>query len=121
MTTNADFSGAISAALPFLRRYARALTGDQTTGDTYAAASLEAVLEDRGTCESASSVKVGLFKVFHTLWNSSGSPVSDTETGLRAKAQKHLSKLTPNTREALLLHTIERQTPPQQHVHDHAD
>lgn len=107
MTESQDFTTTISQALPFLRRYARALTGDQVTGDQYAAATLEAVLEDRSVIEEASSPKVGLFKVFHTLWNSSGAPISDNETGLRAKAQMHLSKLTPNTREALLLNTIE--------------
>lgn len=107
MTISQDFTTAISETLPFLRRYARALTGDQTTGDTYAAATLEAVLEDRSVVDSASTIKTGLFKVFHTLWNSSGAPVAENETGLRAKAQEHLAKLTPNTREALLLNTIE--------------
>ncbi len=107
MTISQDFTTAISDALPFLRRYARALTGDQTTGDTYAAATLEAVLEDRSVVDDASTIKTGLFKVFHTLWNSSGAPISENETGLRVKAQEHLAKLTPNTREALLLNTIE--------------
>ena len=103
MTISQDFTTAISDALPFLRRYARALTGEQTTGDTYAAVTLEAVLEDRSVVDEASSIKIGLFKVFHTLWNSSGAPVDDNETGLRAKAQAHLANLTPKTREALLL------------------
>lgn len=107
MTMSGDFASAISEALPFLRRYGRALTGDQSTGDRYAATALEALLEDRSVAEQASSAKTGLFKVFHTIWKSSGAPVQDGETGLRATAQKHLSKLTEGTREALLLHTIE--------------
>ncbi|SLN58056.1 response regulator [Pseudooctadecabacter jejudonensis] len=107
MTSSEDFTAAVGNALPFLRRYGRALTGDQTTGDTYAAAALEALLTDRSTATGSSSVKVGLFKVFHTLWKSSGSPVDDGESGLRATAQRHLSRLTENTREALLLSTIE--------------
>ena len=32
--------------LPFLRRYARALTGSQQSGDAYAMATLEAILAD---------------------------------------------------------------------------
>ncbi len=107
MTTSQDFTAAISEALPFLRRYGRALTGDQDTGDRYAAATLEAVLEDRSVIDAASTVKTGLFKMFHTLWKSTGAPIEHNETGLRAEAQKHLAKLTENTREALLLHTIE--------------
>lgn len=34
-------------------------------------------------------------------------PTGDHETGLAKRAQAHLKRLTPNTREALLLHTIE--------------
>ncbi|SMY10285.1 response regulator [Flavimaricola marinus] len=107
MTNSPDFTTAVSAALPFLRRYGRALTGDQTSGDSYAAAALEAVLLDRSMAEEASSVKVGLYKVFHTVWNSAGAMIKEGETGLMGAAQKHLSKLTANTREALLLNTIE--------------
>lgn len=107
MTNAEDFTSAVSSALPYLRRYGRALTGDQSTGDKYAAAALEALLLDRQMATDASSIKVGLFKVFHTLWKSSGAPIGDSETGLRAQAQRHLSRLTENTREALLLSTIE--------------
>ena len=41
-----DTAGRIAAELPYLRRYARALTGNQVTGDRYAAATLEAILTD---------------------------------------------------------------------------
>ncbi|MEL6959079.1 MAG: response regulator [Pseudomonadota bacterium] len=107
MTDTHEFTEAVSSALPFLRRYARALTGTQQSGDQYAAATLEAVLEDRTSTMNCSSVKVGLFQVFHTIWNSSGAPIAEGETGLKARAQAHLSRLTANSREALLLHTIE--------------
>lgn len=107
MTSSDIFVSTVSAALPSLRRYARALTGSQSAGDTYAAAALEALLLDRSPAEQASSVKVGLFKVFHLIWVSAGAPTTDSETGLRATAQKHLARLTSGTREALLLHTIE--------------
>jgi DNA-directed RNA polymerase specialized sigma24 family protein len=36
-------SSAVAQYLPFLRRYARALTGNQASGDAYVAATLEAV------------------------------------------------------------------------------
>ena len=35
-----DLATAIGTELPFLRRYARALTGSQDSGDNYAAATL---------------------------------------------------------------------------------
>ncbi|WP_305037462.1 response regulator [Epibacterium sp. Ofav1-8] len=101
-------SDLIGPHLPYLRRYARALTGAQQSGDTYAASTLEAILADPSCFDAqAHGGKVALFKVFHTLWSSSGQPVPDTDDGPRARALQHLSALTPNTREALLLNTVE--------------
>ena len=100
----------VADLLPFLRRYARALTGSQEMGDRYAATTLEALLTDRSIFETASSHKVALFGAFHRIWSSLGSPVENGETGLGAQAQVHLSRLTDNTREALLLNTIEEFT-----------
>lgn len=97
----------VGSYLPYLRRYARALTGSQSSGDQYAIATLEAILQNPATLKDFGSIKTALFGTFHSIWRSSGSPVDQNETGLRARAQKHLSRLTENTREALLLNTIE--------------
>ena len=97
----------VAEMLPFLRRYARALTGSQTSGDRYAAATLEALLQDRSIFESASSDRVALYGAFHRIWSSLGAPSDADEDGLAGVAQKHLAGLTANTREALLLNTIE--------------
>ena len=45
--SSAELAKSIGRELPFLRRYARALTGSQSAGDNYAAATLEAILSDR--------------------------------------------------------------------------
>ncbi|QDY69652.1 response regulator [Qingshengfaniella alkalisoli] len=102
-----ELSELIGRELPYLRRYARALTGSQKSGDNFAIATLEALIEDSGTARSASSVKVALFRTFHVIWTSSGAPVDEESDNLRAKAQRHMSTLTPNSREALLLHSVE--------------
>ncbi|MEM7640915.1 MAG: response regulator [Pseudomonadota bacterium] len=98
----------IGTHLPYLRRYARALTGNQDRGDRYAAATLEAILEDRSALDSDLPVKTALFKVMHGIWASArlDDPV-DVSDGLAKTAQDRLSGLTANTREALLLRTIE--------------
>jgi len=93
--------------LPFLRRYARALTGSQETGDTYASATLEALVEDASIFDDGLSPKAALFRAFHLIWSSAGSPISSGDTAMSQRAQAHLARLTPNSREALLLHTIE--------------
>jgi DNA-directed RNA polymerase specialized sigma24 family protein len=98
----------ISRSLPYLRRYARALTGAQDSGDSYAAATLEAILSDQSLLGGDGvSVRTALFRTFHGIWVSTGAPVEAEEDPLRARAQRHLARLTPNTREALLLHTVE--------------
>lgn len=97
----------VAGLLPYLRRYARALTGDQPSGDRYAAATLDALLVDRSVFDQGLSRRVALFHTFHRIWVSSGAPVSGKEQGIAARAQKHLARLTPNTREVLLLSTIE--------------
>ena len=109
MTTNdtANLSSTIGANLPYLRRYARALTGSQTTGDNYAVATLEAILADGSDISKMPSVKVALFHAFHIVWASAGAPVGEPDSKLSARAQDHMAELTPNSREALLLHAIE--------------
>lgn len=110
--STANMTQQIGTNLPFLRRYARALTGHQSTGDKYAAATLEAILNDPSLYAAEGHHKVALFRVFHAIWSSSGMPVETTgETGLAAKAQARMSGLSKNSREALLLHTIEEFTP----------
>ena len=99
-------SDALGQCLPYLRRYARALTGSQSSGDAFAAAALEAILTDRSVLDGV-DVRTGVFRVLYGIWASAGAPVEEGESGLRAKAQKHLAKLTNHSREALLLHTIE--------------
>ncbi|PWE33490.1 response regulator [Maritimibacter sp. 55A14] len=111
-TSNESITDLIGADLPYLRRYARALTGSQETGDHYAAATLEAILSDPGCIGAAETAKADLFRVFHGIWVSSGAPVEAGTggTGMQERAQEHLARLTPNTREAMLLHSIERMT-----------
>ena len=97
----------VAGMLPYLRRYARALTGSQTSGDRYAAATLEALLTDRSVFQQGLSDKVALFRAFHLIWSSAGAPIDGDDVGIARRAQRHLSRLTSNTREALLLHTVE--------------
>lgn len=105
--TAADPASIVAANLPYLRRYARALTGSQETGDRYAAATLEAILEDPAALTQATGPKIALFRAFHLVWSSAGAPLGSPDTEMSRKAQDHMATLTPNTREALLLHAIE--------------
>lgn len=99
-------SSEIEACIPYLRRYARAMTGSRSRGDTLAEATLVSVLttpEDLNT----TSPRVALFRTLQDMWDQDrvthASDLSETE----AMAQAHLSKLTPGSREALLLRAFE--------------
>lgn len=105
-----DLASDLTAAVPYLRRYARALTGSQDSGDRYALAALEALVSDPATASEVSSPKVALFRGFHSIWSSTGQPVAEEDHAgglLETRAQWRLQELQANTREALLLRTIE--------------
>ena len=102
-----SLTAAIGANLPYLRRYARALTGSQDSGDRFAAATLEALLEDLSAMQADADPKVALYRAFTLLWTSAGAPVGDPDSRLSAQAQAHMARLTPRSREALLLQVVE--------------
>jgi DNA-directed RNA polymerase specialized sigma24 family protein len=108
--TEAGLDQIVAAHLPYLRRYARALSGAQDAGDRYAIATLEAIIAEPRTLDAHASPKNGIFAVFHRIWRSSGAVVEEPEAPdslLEQRAQWRLQGLSPNSREALLLHTIE--------------
>jgi CheY-like chemotaxis protein/DNA-directed RNA polymerase specialized sigma24 family protein len=97
--------------LPFVRRYARALTGDQKNGDTYVRATLEAIVAAPGDFPRDVDPRLGLYRTFQAIWSS-----ANLETGVggaqesiepEAIAQARLARITPRSRQALLLTAME--------------
>lgn len=99
---------AIAEHLPYLRRYARALSGTQASGDAYVRACLEAIIADTSVLSPGQPPRVGLYRVFHRIWGS-----TDTESRPLAGSpdvggvERRLEKLTPAHRQALLLTAME--------------
>jgi CheY-like chemotaxis protein/DNA-directed RNA polymerase specialized sigma24 family protein len=92
--------------LPQLRRYARALSGSQASGDRYIAATLEALVEDSSIVEGHTSRRVGLYGAFTRIWSSidlNGTP----EPGSANAVDRHLVGITPAPRQAFLLTALE--------------
>lgn len=107
-----DAAEQVVACLPYLRRYARALTGSQASGDRYAAATMEAILADWGLMDRALGARVSVFRVFQSVWASSGATMGEPAAqagsrGAEARARARMANLTPQSREALLLRVIE--------------
>jgi CheY-like chemotaxis protein len=105
-----SISQAIGLHLPLLRRYARALTGTQESGDSYVAASLEAILQAPEEFPRNVDPRVGLYQVFQKIWAATRGSYESLESGGNARervAQRRLSALTPRSRQALLLTAME--------------
>lgn len=98
----------IAANLPFLRRYARALTGSQAAGDALVRAMLEAVLSDAATAATLEGGRVPLYRAFTRVWKSAGTGAGAATTSEHeAGAQRRLAAVPPPARQALLLTTLE--------------
>jgi len=100
----------IAPHLPYLRRYARALTGSQRSGDAYVRACLEALVADPGAIDVSRGAKVGLYRLFQVLWRSAqGREPPDEEPASAGErtARERLAAIPPASRQALLLTTLE--------------
>jgi DNA-directed RNA polymerase specialized sigma24 family protein len=96
--------------LPFLRRYARALTGSQRHGDHYVRATLEAIVAEPDSFPKEVDVRVGLYGIFQRIWSSANvdepeMPRAEAEREMIAQAR--LQGITPLSRQALLLTAME--------------
>jgi DNA-directed RNA polymerase specialized sigma24 family protein len=96
--------------LPFLRRYARALTGSQSHGDTYVRAALEAIVAAPQDFPRDIDARLGLYRTFQRIWSSANEiDGSDSDgSGDPANiADARLAQITPRSRQALLLTALE--------------
>jgi len=97
----------VAQHVPYLRRYARALTGNQASGDSYVAATLEALVKEPSLLDLAAHPRVALFRLFSTIWNSVGvNGISDRVVNL-VPAERHLGHITAMPRQAFLLVSVE--------------
>lgn len=104
----------LSPHLPYIRRYARALTGDQITGDSYVRVALEALAAGDRSLDSSLTPRVALYQVFHAIWRTTGARLEAAEDdGLLTPdtAARRLRRMAPRSRQAFLLTALEGFTP----------
>ena len=104
-----SLSTRIAPHLPFLRRFSRAVTGSQASGDALVAAALEAIIADVGTFPKLSSDRIALYRVFTKLFTSVSIrvPEIDDAPSWESRAAANLSALAPMPRQAFLLVAVE--------------
>lgn len=97
----------ITPHLPHMRRYARALTGTQASGDAYVAATLEAILMDPDVFSEADDDRLCLFRLLSRMISSLPVSISDSVSMRPGESAFDLGRVPPRVRQALLLVTME--------------
>lgn len=102
----------VAAHLPYLRRFARAITGSQKSGDAYVVSTLEAMLADSSILAQPLSPRIILYRTLLKLVNS--IPLNGEkgpEPPLSEAVHRNLEVLSPRTRQAFMLVAVEEFSP----------
>jgi DNA-directed RNA polymerase specialized sigma24 family protein len=97
----------IAQHVPYLRRYARVLTGSQASGDSYVAATLEALVKEPELVATAEHPRIALYQVFSRIWNSVQVNGGVDRAVNLVPAERHLGQITAMPRQAFLLVSVE--------------
>ena len=109
-------SQVIAPHLPYLRRFARSLSGNQNAGDSYAVATLEAIIAQPAAFDASLGPRLALYQVFLRVWRSiplngeteddSGNPAM-AHLDAAVSGQQKLQAMAPLSRIAFLLNAVE--------------
>ncbi|MFA7584841.1 MAG: response regulator [Novosphingobium sp.] len=104
-----SFRQELAGQLPFLRRYARALTGSQHSGDAYVRELLEAAIADGELRDQLGQGRVQLYRAFTRIWSAAHVEIAAEASGENREAisQVRLGAIPADHRQALLLTTLE--------------
>jgi DNA-directed RNA polymerase specialized sigma24 family protein/CheY-like chemotaxis protein len=100
-------SRAVGAQIPSLRRFARALTGSQRSGDAYVAETLESLVADPSLVPSEAVAKAALYRLFLTMWNSVEVNQEASPPAALTGFDRNLQTISPAPRQAFLLTALE--------------
>ncbi len=95
----------IGRQAPYLRRYARALTGSQGEGDNLVQMTMERLLSGALQLEAGAQIRSALYASLHATWMETSRPGCPAGSGL--VADERLQTLAPDQRAALLLVAME--------------
>jgi CheY-like chemotaxis protein/DNA-directed RNA polymerase specialized sigma24 family protein len=105
----ASISDEIVRSIPYLRRYARALTGSQATGDQYVRLCLEAIIAEPDKIRPSGDFHLQLFTVFHDCFRIFDQALGEEGLDNRLKDPfgRQLAALPSLERQVLLLISLE--------------
>jgi CheY-like chemotaxis protein len=107
-----DLALEIAKRLPYLRRYARALTGSQESGDRHIRVCLEVLLKEPHRVSLDGDIRRQLYGLFHEIWtpypSSEGvTSIMGLASGAQRSVEAKLETLAPRERQMLLLTSLE--------------
>ena len=102
-----SISEALAPNLPYLRRYARALTGSQDQGDAYVRKTLSALVAGERELPKGVSSRVGLYRAFQDIWSADAGAHKDEGADKAARPDSLLKALSGANRAAVLLTSVE--------------
>ncbi|MBS7536889.1 response regulator [Ancylobacter sonchi] len=105
--TRVSTSQIVAQHLPFLRRYARALSGSQAAGDAYVTALLETLIADPGVLDNPAGPRIALYKLLTRLWDSVTLNGRADPGPPPIRGEQRLGHITPPVRQAFLLVSLE--------------
>ena len=105
----------IAPHLAYLRRYARAVTGSQTSGDAHVAAMLEALIADTSLFPQAGGDRIAVYRLFSETFVGRRISIDEPSSPFawEQRAARNLAQVSPRARQAFLLKAVEGFTVPQ--------
>ena len=99
----------IAPHLPFLRRFARAVTGSQKSGDSFVESILESLISDISLFPTCSDDRLALYKLAISLFDTIKIDLDTAHSpyAWEQKAAENLMRLAPPQRQAFLLSAVE--------------
>ena len=100
-----SISTQIRSLLPYLRRFSCALNGDEEIGDSCVAATLERLIADPMSFPGDLHPRMALYRTFLDVWAT--ARFDEAASRDASAVDRKLAALSPQTRQAFLLHAVE--------------
>jgi len=102
-----DLASRIAPHLPYLRRFARALTGDQRLGDAQVANLLGAIIKSPDLYRAEADPRAEIYRLLCSMWENFDDIPKQNGDSWEATASRRLEAITPLPRLSFLLTSME--------------
>ncbi|MCF8532761.1 MAG: response regulator [Reyranella sp.] len=102
-----DLSESITKTLPFLRRYARAVSGSQQRGDEWVRLCAEVAASQPDLVGEMADTKLAVFKLFHRVQKPFSQLEGQNPDNVTGRLKESLLEMVPLQRHVLLLTVLE--------------